>query len=120
MNSYKYVGFELTSNLLLNSQFEWNYCKSSGRLQLLNKLQDYLNQKSSEAIYTNMIEPIFTYCGLLFLKLNDTQRKKLNSIERRAGTILQKPVRGIENNLKRKACNFVHAILNDLPVSSSF
>ena len=48
---YKYLGMEMNSSLNLNSHFEKNFKRASGRLRLLAKLRGCLNLKSAKAIY---------------------------------------------------------------------
>ena len=85
---YKYLGMELNSSLNLNSHFEKNFKRASGRLRLLAKLRGCLNLKSAKAIYQSMILPTLTYCGILQLKLSPTQLTRLASFHDRAVKIV--------------------------------
>ena len=85
---YKYLGMEVDSSLNLNSHFEKNFKRASGRLRLLAKLRGCLNLKSVKAIYQSMILPILTYCGILQLKLTQTQLRRLSSFHDRAVKIV--------------------------------
>ena len=65
---YKYLGIDRTLNL--NTHFEKCFKCASSRLRLLAKVRDFLDFTSAEAVYDSMILPIFTYSGVLQLKLS--------------------------------------------------
>ncbi len=79
-NEYKYLGIYVTTSLDLNSHFERSYKKAAGRLRLLAK---YLDLKSARDVYCSMIMPVFTYCGVLQMKLSETKIKQLKALHDR-------------------------------------
>jgi len=84
------------------------YKRVSGRLQLLGKVRPFLTQKAAKYIYTMMIVPLSLYCSLLHLKMTDTQKKSLKSIENRASKLINEcQVQSIENQIKKKCCAMV-------------
>ena len=116
-SSYKYLGNVLTTNLNINDQFDINYRKFAGRLNLLRRLRHMMDVKSALAIYNSMLRPIFNYCSLLSLKLNVTQKQKLESLTRRASQIVMInnnniKLPSIENSNKLSACLFVRKCLD--------
>ena len=64
-----------------------------------------------------MIQPVFTYCGLLQLKLNESQKSMLQSIDRRAKDIVclqhdsDYNVVPIQKLNRRRACLFVSNVV---------
>ena len=92
----------------------------SSRLRLLSKLRPNLNLKAAKMIYTNIVIPVFTYCGTVNLNLSRTSLGKLDRIhERVVGIITQtNPVKltPIMNYVKRHACQTVStSITRQLP-----
>ena len=77
---YKYLGILIDGRLNLNPHFEKCFKRATGRLRLLAKLRDYLDIPSAKAIYRTMILPTFTYCGILQLKITQTQLNRLTSL----------------------------------------
>ena len=98
---YKYLGNTINPSLNFNDDFQVKYKKASGRLRLLAKVRPSLNQKSAEQIYGMMVTPLLTYCSLLNLKLTETQKKMLKSIEKRASRLVNKPVNSFETEIKK-------------------
>ena len=68
-SSYKYLGTHLDSTMALNGNFNSKYKKLSSRLRLLSKLRPDLNVKASKMIYTDIVIPMFRYCGTVNLNL---------------------------------------------------
>ena len=95
---YKYLGNTINPSLNFNDDFQVKYKKASGRLRLLAKVRPSLNQKSAEQIYDLMVTP------LLNLKITETQKKMLKSIEKRASRLVNKPVNSFETEIKKKCC----------------
>ena len=85
---YKYLGTHLDSTLQLNGNFNSKYKKLSSRLQLLSKLRPNLTVKASKMIYTNIVLPVFTYCGIVNLNLSRISLGKLERIHERAVGIM--------------------------------
>ena len=117
---YKYLGTHLDSTLQLNGNFNSKYKKLSSRLQLLSKLRPNLNVKASKMIYTNIVIPVFTYCGTVNLYLSRTSLGKLDRIHERAVGIISKTntvkLTPIMTYVKRHACQIVRtSITRQLP-----
>ena len=111
-NSYTYLGHSLDSNLILNQDFERAYKRTSCRLKLLAKLRSYLNKDAAMKIYTSTIIPILTYMLSVKIHLNDTQLKKLGSIERRGQQIIGKNVPSLRKTAKDRIVKIVNDCLN--------
>ena len=105
-SSYKYLAY-LDSTLALNVDFNSKYKKPGSRLQLLSKLRPNLNVKAAK-IYTNIVIPVFTYCGTVNLDLSRTSLGKLCRIHKRAVGIITKintvKLTPIMNYVKHHAC----------------
>ena len=121
-SSYKYLGAHLDSTLALNGNFNSKYKKLSSRLRLLSKLRPNLNVKAAKMIYTNIVIPVFTYCGTVNLNLSRTSLGKLDRIHERAIGIITKTnpakLTLIMNSVKRHACQIVRtSITSQLPAA---
>ena len=82
-DEYKYLVMYVNSSLDLNSHFERSYKKAAGRLRLLARLRKYLDSQSARDVYCSMIMPVFTYCGVLQMKLSETKMKQLKAFHDR-------------------------------------
>ena len=51
---------------------------------LLAKLRSYIDNTTASTIYCAVILPTFTYCGILQLKLTNTQISRLSSFHSRS------------------------------------
>ena len=119
-SSYKYLETHLDSTLAMNGNFNSKYKKLSSRLRLLSKLRPDLNVKASKMIYTNIVIPVFTYCGTVNLYLSRTSLGKLDRIHERAVGIISKTntvkLTPIMTYVKRHACQIVRtSITRQLP-----
>ena len=101
---YKYLGNVLDSSLSFNKNFESSYRKASGRIGLLRKLKGYLTQAAALSIYKMMVIPTLTYAGPVKLSFTKTQLEKMDSLERRANSIIQLDVPKIYNQILKEAC----------------
>ena len=115
---HKYLGAHLDSILALNGNFNSKYKRLSSRLRLLSKLCPNLNVRATKMIYTNIVIPVFTYCGTV--NLSRTSLEKLDQIHERAIGIITKtnPVKltPIMNYVKRHACQIARtSITRQLP-----
>ena len=81
---YKYLGVLVDTSLNLNSYFDKCVKHASGRLRLLAKLRSFMDNATASTIYRTMILPTFTYCGILQLKLINTQISRLSSFHSRS------------------------------------
>ena len=110
-SSYKYLGTHLDSTLAMNGNFSSKYKKLSSRLRLLSKLRPDLNVKASKMIYTNIVIPVFTYCGTVNLNLSKISLGKLDRIHERAMCIIPKTntvkLTPIMTYVRRHACQIV-------------
>ena len=87
-SSYRYLGIKLDQSLSLTEYFVTTYKKASGRLYLLKRIRSHLTKQAVLAIYRTMIVPLFTYCSILTLNVNQTQRKRKISFERRTNELI--------------------------------
>lgn len=93
--AYKYLGFDLDSNLNLTSCFDRTYKKAAGRVILLRSIHRSIDQKCPKIIYKAMILSIFTYCGSLGRGWSNTRKSLIKNIEQRSLKIIG------NSNLKR-------------------
>ena len=55
----------------------------SGKLKLLNKLKQYLNEEAIKLVYNSLIRPLLTYNCLTNLYFSNTQIDKFKSLDKR-------------------------------------
>ena len=77
----------------------------------------YLTEKAAKAIYNSMIVPVLTYSSLANLKITNTQKNKLLSLQSRASKIIKfdatdSVVPSINNLRNRHACTFTRKCLS--------
>jgi hypothetical protein len=80
---YKYLGVHLKSSLNINDHVNKAFKKASGYLKLLAKTRSFLSTKASLDIYRAMVIPVLTYCSLVCTCSTTTQKKRLESFEKR-------------------------------------
>ena len=112
--TYCYLGNELDPSLTLSRNFDKSYKKASGRLNLLTKMRPYLSVDTAYKIYEMVIAPVLLYSTLIHLQITDTQKRKLQSIDRRAKKIIggKKKICEIEKMRLKKSCKVVRKCLN--------
>ena len=82
--------------------------KASGRLRLLYALKPQLDDETATTIYNTMVVPLITFYSIINLKFNDTQLKKLTSLDNRARNITKNLVlNSIHNKILRNSCCIV-------------
>ena len=110
---YKYLGTQLNNSLNITENFDSSYRKSTSRLRLLQKIRPYLTVKATQTIYQAMIVPIITYSSMINLRLTQTQRNKLASIDRRARSIIGcETTCSLEGLIMKQSCILVRKCLD--------
>lgn len=99
----------------MDQNFEKGFKKASGRLNLLTKMRSYRSVEAALKIFEMVIVPVLLYSSLIHLQLTKTQKRKLESIERRAKKIIggKKKICGIERRMKKKFCKIVKKSLDE-------
>ena len=110
---YKYLGNIVDNHLSLNENFNKVYKKASNRLRLLSRMKSYLTSDAGLKIYEMMIIPLVTYSSSIHLNYNQSQKQKLQSIDRRATNIIDNGnvTTSIENYANRERFLFVKKCL---------
>ena len=119
VDTYKYLGSIFDSALTLNAQFNKMYKKASNNLKLLSKLKLYLTDKAAKYIFRSIILPGLRYNCLCYLNLNNTQKSKLKSFDRRVkfvvgienntvDTFIKHAVKTVQKCLEKKTCSNFH------------
>ena len=115
VTEYKYLGNMVDDALTLTKDFDKKYRKASGRVQLLQRLRPHLTKPAALMIYTSMILPLLTYCGVVNLNTNETQQAKYRSIERRSARIIGvDKVISIRRSIEKRSNVIVRTCLNGL------
>ena len=86
--NYKYLGNIVDNHLSLTENFNKVYKKASNRLRLLSHMISNLTSDARLKIY-EMIIPLITYSSSIHLNYNQSQKQKLQSIDRCATNIIE-------------------------------
>ena len=90
-----------------------SYKKASGRLGLLYALKPQLDDETATTIYNTMVVRLITFNSIINLKFNDTQLKKLTSLDNRARNITKKlELNSIHNKILRNSCCIVRKCID--------
>ena len=105
--TYKYLGTILDSTLSLSTNFDRMYKKRTSKLRRLYSLRMYFDSSTKAKIFKAMILPCITYNCTVNLNLTQTQRQKLQTIDRLAEKIIGKKQTSIENEIKKHSVMLV-------------
>ena len=95
--TYKYLWTVLDSTLSLSTNFDRMYKKTTSKLRRLYSWCMYFNNSEKAKIFKAIIPPCVTYNCTVNLNLTQTQRQKLQIIDRLAEKIIGKKQTSIEN-----------------------
>ena len=111
VTEYVYLGNLVDNHLSLSSNFKRVYRKAYGRLRLLALVRRNLTMNAAELLYKMTILPILTYSLTVKTSFNKTQLLQFTSIERRASSIIGKPIdrisKTIEHNISTMVSKYV-------------
>ena len=124
VESIRYLGVVLDSQLSFSDHVAATQKRCQQRLYVLRRLRSFnLAPKLLLNLYRSIIEPLLTYCSMIFLPaLSVTEKNKLLKVSNTASKIINHPVPSVseitERNLLRKA----HAVSGDdsHPLNSEF
>jgi hypothetical protein len=112
-HQYKYLGSIVDSKLSMNANFDTMYKKASTRLRLLSALKSQIDDSTALTIYNAMIVPLITFNSIINLNLNNTQLKKLSSLDNRAKSVTKSSnIPTIHNRILRNACSIVRKCID--------
>ena len=99
--TYKYLGTILDSTLSLSTNFDRMYKKTTSKLRRLYSLHMYFDSSTKAKISKAMILSCIKYNCTINLNLTQTQRQRLQTIDRLAEKIIGKKKTSIENEIKK-------------------
>ena len=110
--TYEYLGNTLDAKMNFQGDFEKRLQKASGRLRLFTKIRPLLTSNAAEKIFNSMIVPIITYCCIVKIRLTDTQKANLASIDYHASKLIysrnsSKRVTSTYGRMQKQACSTV-------------
>ena len=105
--TYKYLGAILDSTLSLSTNFDRMYKKATSKLRRLYSLRMYFGSSTKAKIFKAMILSSITYNCTVNSNLTQTQRQKLQTIDRLAEKIIGKKQTSIENEIKKHSVMLV-------------
>jgi hypothetical protein len=109
VDSFRYLGLTLDSKLSFKEHVKVTQGKCQQRLYVLRKLRSFdLAPNLLLNLYRSIIEPLLTYCGLVYFpSLSVTEKNKLIKVAKSASKIISLPVPSIseinDKALLRKA-----------------
>ena len=105
--TYKYLETILDSTISFPTNFDRMYKKTTSKLRRLYSLRMYFDSSAKAKIFKAMILPCITYNCTVNLNLTQTQRQKLQTIDRLAEKIIGKKQTSIENEIKKHSVMLV-------------
>ena len=99
--TYKYLGTILDSTLSFSTYIYRMYKKTTSKLRRLYSLRMHFDSSTKAKIFKAMILPCITYSCTVNLNLTQTERQKLQTIDRLAEKIIEKKQTSIENEIKK-------------------
>ena len=90
VDSTKYLGVTLDTYLSCTPHVD-NLCKKiSSRIGILKRIRPFLDNVSSNLIYSSTILPLFDYCDVVWDTCTINSKNKLQRLQNRAARIIQK------------------------------
>ena len=105
---HKHLGTISDSTLSLSTNFNRMYKKTTSKLHRLYSLRTYFESSTKAKIFKAMILPCIMYDCTVNLNLTQTQRQKLQTIDRLAEKIIGKKQTSIENEIKKHSVMLVY------------
>ena len=105
--TYKYLGTDLDSAFSFSINFDKMHKKTTFKLRRLYSLRMYFDSFTKAKIFKAAILPCITYNCTVKLNLTQTQRQKLQVIDRLAEKIIGKKQTSIENEIKKHSVMLV-------------
>ena len=99
VTQYKYLGTIVNNHLNLNKNFNHSYKRANIRLRVLERLRQFLTVGANIKVYFSMIVPIMRHSSTIEILCNDTQFRKLQSLDHRLNSILKSTVTSISSCL---------------------
>ena len=81
VNSYKYLGITMDSQLKYDSHFNKLISTVSGKLTQFRRMRSFLNDKASMLVYKNMMLPILEYGDILFTGVTLQLKKRIQILQ---------------------------------------
>ena len=88
VDTFKYLGIVLDSNISWTGHTEYLCKKASSRIGILKRTMPFLTLQSAQTVYRTIIEPLFDYCGVVWDTCGDISASKLQRLQNRAGRII--------------------------------
>ena len=90
VETYKYLGVTLDSNLTWTAHTDELSKKMSSRIGLLKRVMPYLTRQIATLFFNTTISPLFDYCAVTWNSCNITASKKLQRLQNRAARVVLK------------------------------
>ena len=106
----KYLGVHLDEHLTFNNHISITHGKAVGKLWLLRRSREFLDEKSALTLYQSLLLPQSTYCDLVYETTTKANTEKLQKIQNSA-------LRTILKVNKRTSVKLMHDRLKILTLS---
>ena len=115
VDSFKYLGLVLDSKLSFSDHISLTVKKCQQRLYILRRLRSFhLDSKLLLNLYRSIIEPVLTYCSIIFLpSIAVTARNRLLKIANTASKIIGLPVPSVTEITNRAVLRKAVAVSTD-------
>ena len=84
----KYLGVTLDSNLTWTPHVDKLYSKASSRIGVLRRIRPFLDISTAKLVYSTTILPILDYCDVVWDNCNVTSSQKLQRLQNRSARII--------------------------------
>ena len=88
VETLKYLGIVLDSNMSWSSHIDYLCNKVSSRIGILKRIMPWLALPSAQTVYKSTIQPLFDYCGVVWDTCSETSSLRLQRLQNRAGRVI--------------------------------
>ena len=88
VETFKYLGIVLNSNISWSSHIAYLYDKVSSRISILKRIMPCLTLPSAQTVYKSAIQPLFDYCGVVWDTCSETSSLRLQRLQNHAGRVI--------------------------------
>ena len=107
VDSSKYLGVILDSNLTWTPHVDKLYRKASGRIGVLRRIRQSINTQTAKLVYNTTIQPILDYCDVVWGNCNLASSTKLQRLQNRSARIVLGTCQSIPSEDLLKWLNWV-------------
>ncbi len=88
VQTYKYLGMWMDSQLNWHHHLDKMRAKISQRLGVLRRVRSFLTEDITKNLFNAMVMPLFDYCDVIYAKTDNTSLNKLQRLHNRGGKLI--------------------------------